>query len=33
MSWGRPLKDEKQYMEMIVQLEEDTLKISNENKF
>ena len=29
MSWGRPLKDEKQYMEMIVQLEEDTLKISN----
>lgn len=29
MSWGRPLNDEKQYIEVIVELENDTLQISN----
>lgn len=28
MSWGRPLNNEKQYMEVIVELENDTLQIS-----
>lgn len=28
-SWGIPLSDEKQYMEVIVELENDTLQISN----
>lgn len=28
MSWGRPLNDKKQYMEVIVELENDTLQIS-----
>lgn len=28
MSWGRPLHDEKQYMEVILELENDTLQIS-----
>ena len=29
ISWGRPLNDEKRYMEVIVELENDTLQISN----
>ena len=29
ISWGRPLNDENQYMEVIVELENDTLQISN----
>ena len=29
MSWGKPLNDEKPYLEVIVELENDTLQISN----
>ncbi|WWR17045.1 zf-HC2 domain-containing protein [Lachnospiraceae bacterium JLR.KK008] len=29
MSWGRPSNEEKQYLEVIVELENDTLQISN----
>ena len=29
ISWGRPLNDNKQYLEVIVELENDTLQISN----
>lgn len=31
ISWGIPLSDEKQYMEVIVELENDTLQISNQS--
>ena len=29
ISWGKSLNDEKQYLEVIVELENDTLQISN----